>query len=45
MLHQTQVSRVAAVYDEFLARFPTPTAMADAGPGTVITAWGRLGYP
>ena len=45
MLHQTQVSRVAAVYDEFLARFPTPAAMADAGPGAVITAWGRLGYP
>ena len=45
MLHQTQVSRVAAVYDEFLARFPTPAAMAEAGPGAVITAWGRLGYP
>jgi A/G-specific adenine glycosylase len=45
MLHQTQVSRVAAVYDDFLARFPTPTAMAEAGPGAVITAWGRLGYP
>jgi A/G-specific adenine glycosylase len=45
MLHQTQVSRVAAVYDDFLARFPTPEAMAEAGPGAVITAWGRLGYP
>jgi A/G-specific adenine glycosylase len=45
MLHQTQVPRVAAVYDSFLARFPTPTAMADAGPAAVITAWGRLGYP
>lgn len=45
MLHQTQVARVAAVYDAFLARFPTPTAMADAGPGAVIEAWGRLGYP
>jgi A/G-specific adenine glycosylase len=45
MLHQTQVPRVAAVYDAFLARFPTPTAMADAGPGAVIEAWGRLGYP
>jgi A/G-specific adenine glycosylase len=45
MLHQTQVSRVAAVYDDFLARFPTPTAMAEAGPGAVITAWGRLGSP
>jgi len=45
MLHQTQVPRVAAVYDEFLARFPTPAAMADAGPAAVIGAWGRLGYP
>jgi A/G-specific adenine glycosylase len=45
MLHQTQVPRVAAVYDEFLARFPTPAAMAATGPGTVISAWGRLGYP
>ena len=45
MLHQTQVARVAAVFDGFLARFPTPTAMADAGPGAVIEAWGRLGYP
>ena len=24
---------------------PRPTAMAAAGPGAVITAWGRLGYP
>jgi A/G-specific adenine glycosylase len=45
MLHQTQVPRVAAVYDGFLARFPTPEAMAAAGPGAVIEAWGRLGYP
>jgi A/G-specific adenine glycosylase len=45
MLHQTQVARVATVYDDFLARFPTPTAMADAGPAAVIEAWGRLGYP
>jgi A/G-specific adenine glycosylase len=45
MLHQTQVTRVAAVYDDFLARFPTPSSMAAAGPGAVIAAWGRLGYP
>ena len=45
MLHQTQVARVARVYDGFLARFPTPAVMADAGPGAVITAWGNLGYP
>ena len=45
MLHQTQVPRVAAVFDGFLRRFPTPDAMAAAGPGAVIEAWGRLGYP
>jgi A/G-specific adenine glycosylase len=45
MLHQTQVARVAAVFDGFLERFPTPSVMADAGPGAVIEAWGRLGYP
>jgi A/G-specific adenine glycosylase len=45
MLHQTQVTRVLAVYDEFIAAFPTPAAMAAAGPGAVIAAWGRLGYP
>ena len=45
MLHQTQVSRVAVAFDHFLERFPTPTAMAAAGPGAVIAAWGRLGYP
>jgi A/G-specific adenine glycosylase len=45
MLHQTQVARVAAVFDDFLERFPSPEAMAAAGPGAVIAAWGRLGYP
>ena len=45
MLHQTQVPRVAARYDDFLDEFPTPAAMAAAGPGAVITAWGNLGYP
>lgn len=45
MLHQTQVPRVTAVFDDFLARFPTPAAMAAASAGDVITAWGRLGYP
>jgi A/G-specific adenine glycosylase len=45
MLHQTQVARVASVYEDFLGRFPSPTAMADAGPADVIVAWGRLGYP
>ena len=45
MLHQTQVPRVDAAWSAFITRFPTPEAMADAGPGAVIEAWGRLGYP
>jgi len=45
MLHQTQVPRVAAAWPGFIARFPTPAAMAAAGPGAVIAAWDRLGYP
>jgi A/G-specific adenine glycosylase len=45
MLHQTQVPRVAAAWPAFIARFPTPSAMAAAGPGAVIAAWGTLGYP
>ncbi len=45
MLHQTQAPRVAAAWPAFIGRFPTPDAMADAGPGAVIEAWGRLGYP
>lgn len=45
MLHQTQVGRVAEAWPAFLARFPTPVAMAEAGPAAVIDAWGRLGYP
>jgi A/G-specific adenine glycosylase len=45
MLHQTQVPRVAAAWPGFMARFPSPSAMAAAGPGAVIAAWGTLGYP
>ena len=45
MLQQTQVPRVAEAWPGFIGRFPTAAAMASAGPGAVITAWGRLGYP
>src|SRR5262245_51856490 len=45
MLHQTQVSRVEAAWPAFSGSFPTPQAMAAAGPAAVIQAWGRLGYP
>ena len=45
MLQQTQVARVAAVWPGFMARFPTPEAMAAVAAGEVIAAWGTLGYP
>jgi A/G-specific adenine glycosylase len=45
MLHQTQVGRITLAWPAFIERFPTPEAMATAGPGAVIEAWGRLGYP
>jgi A/G-specific adenine glycosylase len=45
MLQQTQVPRVLEAWPDFMAAFPTPAAMAAAGPGPVIAAWGRLGYP
>lgn len=45
MLAQTQVARVAEAWPRFLARFPTPSVAAAAGPGALIEEWGRLGYP
>lgn len=45
MLQQTQVSRVTPVWEAFMARYPSPAAMAAVAPGRVIAAWGRLGYP
>ncbi len=45
MLQQTQVARVLDAWPAFIGRFPTPEAMAAAGAGATITAWGRLGYP
>jgi A/G-specific adenine glycosylase len=44
MLQQTQVSRVVAHFDEFLARFPTIEDLAGAGFPDVLAAWVGLGY-
>jgi len=44
MLQQTQASRVVEPYLEFLGRFPTAEACAAASAGTVLAAWGGLGY-
>ena len=44
MAQQTQVSRVAVRFGEFMARFPTPTSLAEASPADVLEAWSGLGY-
>lgn len=45
MLQQTPVSRVLPVYEAWLARWPTPAALAAEPVGEAVRAWGRLGYP
>src|SRR6201998_3861152 len=45
MLQQTPVSRVAPVWQEWVRRWPTPSATAAAGAADVLRAWGKLGYP
>lgn len=44
MLQQTQVSRVAPIWDAFIQRFPTVSACADAAQAEVVKAWAGLGY-
>jgi A/G-specific adenine glycosylase len=45
MLQQTPVHRVLPVYQAWLERWPTPSALAQDSVGDAIRAWGRLGYP
>ena len=45
MLQQTPVARVLPAYDAWLARWPTPAALAADEPGEAVRMWGRLGYP
>ena len=45
MLQQTPVSRVLAAHQAWLARWPSPTALAADAPGEAVRQWGRLGYP
>jgi A/G-specific adenine glycosylase len=44
MLQQTQVARVAPRFTEFLARWPTPAALAATPLADVLAAWAGLGY-
>jgi A/G-specific adenine glycosylase len=45
MLQQTPVSRVLPAWLDWMARWPTPAALAADAPGEAIRVWGRLGYP
>jgi len=45
MLQQTPVARVLPEYHRWLARWPTPAALAAEPAGEAIRQWGRLGYP
>ncbi|MER5701108.1 A/G-specific adenine glycosylase [Micromonospora sp. NPDC002296] len=45
MLQQTPVVRVLPAFQAWLARWPTPAALADDTPAEAIRMWGRLGYP
>lgn len=44
MAQQTQISRVVERYPAFLARFPTPAALADASEQEVLAMWAGMGY-
>jgi A/G-specific adenine glycosylase len=44
MLQQTRVETVERYYADFLARFPTVHALADAEQSEVLEAWSGLGY-
>jgi A/G-specific adenine glycosylase len=45
MLQQTQVSRVAPAWIEWMGRWPRPSSLAAEPAGEVLRAWGKLGYP
>ncbi|GGC93768.1 hypothetical protein GCM10011512_20970 [Tersicoccus solisilvae] len=45
MLQQTPVVRVLPVWEQWLARWPTPADLAAVPSGEAVRAWGRLGYP
>jgi A/G-specific adenine glycosylase len=45
MLQQTPVARIEPVWPAWVARWPTPSALATASRADVLRAWGKLGYP
>ena len=45
MLQQTPVARVQPIWEEWMTRWPRPSALAAASQAEVLRAWGKLGYP
>ncbi|WP_100445072.1 HhH-GPD family protein [Glycomyces xiaoerkulensis] len=45
MSQQTQVARVAPVWEAWMERWPDPADLAGAPTAEVLRAWGRMGYP
>jgi len=45
MLQQTPVARVLPIWTIWMARWPTPAALADEPAAEAVRAWGKLGYP
>lgn len=45
MLQQTPVARVIPRLEQWLARWPTPDALAADSPAEAVRAWQSLGYP
>jgi len=44
MAQQTQIARVDEAWVAFMARYPSPRALADASTADVLRAWAGLGY-
>ncbi|MFQ5908678.1 MAG: A/G-specific adenine glycosylase [Thermoplasmata archaeon] len=44
LLQQTRTAAAESYYRRFMDRFPTPHALAEAGPEEVLHAWEGLGY-
>jgi A/G-specific adenine glycosylase len=45
MLQQTPVARVVPHLEAWLARWPTPSALAADSPAEAVRQWANLGYP
>jgi A/G-specific adenine glycosylase len=44
MSQQTQIERIGPAWEQFMARWPEPAALAAAGTRDLLQAWAGLGY-